>query len=249
MTSQQVYAGIHERARRYTDREHAGAALAEALAKYARPTTLVLGIPRGGVPVAAEIARRLGAELDVIVARKLGSPVSAELAIGAVTANGGRFLNEDVIRALSVSPAYVERITAVEREESRRREELFREGRARASLEGRTVILVDDGLATGSTMRAAIRAVRQGSPARLVVAIPVAPRETVAGLAREADEVVCPSQPEPFGAVGWYYDDFWPTADDEVVRLLRDRHVAGTDAGTPAASDQEHARAGLGARR
>jgi putative phosphoribosyl transferase len=173
------------------------------------------------VVLAAEVARRLGAELDVLVARKLGAPFSAELAIGAVTANGGRFLNEQAIRELPVSPSYLERITALEREEAKRREERFREGRPPAPVEGRTVVLVDDGLATGSTMLAAIRSVRPGNPARLIVAVPVAPPATVARLAREADEVVCPSQPEPFGAVGWSYDEFWPTSDEEVIRLLR----------------------------
>jgi predicted phosphoribosyltransferase len=191
--------------------------------------------------VAAEVARRLGTELDVLVARKLGAPFSAELAIGAVTANGGRFLNEQAIRELSVRPSYVARITALEREEAERREERFREGRPPAPVEGRTVVLVDDGLATGSTMVAAMRSVRTRKPARLIVAVPVAPAATVARLAREADEVVCPSQPEPFGAVGWSYDDFRPTSDEEVIRLLRTgREVR---AGTAPAPPKEALRA------
>jgi putative phosphoribosyl transferase len=205
----------------FKDRKEAGEVLAACLAAYQDKDGLVLGIPRGGVPVAAEVARGLNAEMDIIVARKLGSPVSAELAIGAVTANGGRFLNEEVIRELDVSDAYLARVTEAERAEAQRREERFRGSRPAPTLKDRIVILVDDGLATGATMRAAVRSVRKAMPARLVVAVPVAPPHTCAELRNEADEVVCPYQPEPFWAVGLFYRDFAPTEDSEVESILR----------------------------
>ena len=156
----------------FRDRSHAGAQLAAQMQAYRHQHPLVLGIPRGGVPVAAEVARRLDCELDVVVARKLGAPGYSELAIGAVTANGGRFLNEDVIRHLAVSHAYIEQVTEEQSAEARRREERFRGGRKAADVKGRVVIIVDDGLATGATMRAAVRSVRQWEPARVIVAVP-----------------------------------------------------------------------------
>jgi len=204
----------------FRDRRDAGDALAERLAVYRGRDVLVLGIPRGGVVVAAQVARRLDAELDVVVARKLGSPVSAELAIGAVTANGGRFLNEEAMRELSVSEPYLTAVTAVQMTEAREREARFRGGRGPLQVAGRTVILVDDGLATGATMRAAVRSVRQRAPVRLVVAVPVGSREACAALRGEADEVVCLDEPEFFGAVGSFYREFEPTQDEEVQRLL-----------------------------
>lgn len=206
---------------RYRDRIEAGAVLARHLEGYRGQRPVVLGIPRGGVPVAAEVARRLDGELDVVVARKLGAPRHEELAIGAVTADGGRFLNDDVIRALGVTDEYLSRVTEEQMREARSREQRFRGGRAPAPLAGRTVILVDDGLATGATMRAAVRAVRARAPARLVVAVPVGAASTCTTLAGESDEVVCPSQPEPFVAIGLHYLDFEQVGDDEVVALLR----------------------------
>jgi len=186
------------------------------------PGTLVLGIPRGGVVVAAEIARQLDAELDVVVARKLGAPMSEELAIGAVSANGGRYLNEDIIRELDVSPDYLATVTEREQAEARRREARFRGGRPAPRVAGRTVIVVDDGLATGATMYAAVRSVRQQSPARLVAAVPVGSREGCAVLRNEVDELVCLLAPDFFAAVGSFYLDFRPTEDAAVERLLKE---------------------------
>jgi putative phosphoribosyl transferase len=206
----------------FRDRCDAGQALAARLTQHRGRGVLVLGLPRGGVVVAAEVARALGAELDVLVARKLGSPGSAELAIGAVTANGGRFLNDDVIAALGVSEPYIAAVTGVQRAEARRREALFRGGRPAPRLDGRTVILVDDGLATGATMRAAVRSARQQAPERLIVAVPVGSREACAALRGEADEVVCLYEPPDFGAVGSWYHHFEQTEDEEVQRLLEE---------------------------
>ena len=210
----------------FRDRLDAGACLAECLAAYAGTGALVLAIPRGGVPVGAEVARRLGADLDVVVARKLGSPISPELAIGAVTANGGRFLNDEIIRSLDVSPAYLAAVTAREMAEARRREECFRGPHARSEVAGRIVIVVDDGLAPGATMRAAARSVRSRHPHRLVGAVPVGSREACTALEEEVDEVVCPYRPEPFFAVGVYYERFGPTEDAEVQRILQDAFAA-----------------------
>jgi predicted phosphoribosyltransferase len=209
------------RAPLFKDRKDAGEVLATCLAAYRDKDALVLGIPRGGVPVAVEVARGLNAEMDIIVARKLGSPVSAELAMGAVTANGGRYLNEEVIRELDVSGEYLARVTDEQMAEARRREARFRRSRPPPALRDRIVILVDDGLATGATMRAAVRSVRNAMPARLVVAVPVAPPTTCAELRREADEVVCPHQPAAFWAIGLFYQDFAPTEDSEVESLLQ----------------------------
>jgi putative phosphoribosyl transferase len=208
---------------RYRDREEAGAVLARSLGRYRGQQPMVLGIPRGGVPVAAAVARDLDGELDIVVARKLGAPGHEELAIGAVTADGGRFLNDDVIRALGVSDEYLQRVTAEQMREARSREQRFRAGRAPASLGGRTVILVDDGLATGATMRAAVRAVRARGPARLIAAVPVGSTEACEAIAAEVDQVVCPSRPEPFMAIGLHYVDFRQVDDGDVVGLLRKR--------------------------
>lgn len=209
----------------YRDRIEAGRVLGAHLAAYRGKGVLVLGIPRGGVPVAAEVARQLNAELDVVVARKLGTPGQPELAIGAVTANGGRFLNEELIRGLEVSDAYLAEVTAAEMAEARRREERFRGGRTAPNLAGRTIIIVDDGLATGATMRAAVRSVRKGEPERVVVAVPVGSRDACAELGREADEVVCPYQPYPFWAIGYFYLHFEPTEDIEVQDIIEEWHA------------------------
>jgi len=211
----------------FRDRQDAGEALAKRLERHRGTHALVLGLPRGGVPVAAQVARALDADLDVLVSRKLGSPVSAELAIGAVTANGGRFLNEDVLRMLNVSEAYLTAVTETQQAEARRREALFRGPRPAPVIAGRTVILVDDGLATGATMRAAVRSVRQQQPKRLVVAVPVGSREACAALRGEADDVVCLYEPKYFGAVGYYYEDFSQTEDSDVQTLLEEFAGAG----------------------
>jgi putative phosphoribosyl transferase len=206
----------------YRDRIDAGAALAKQLGAYHGPRVLVVGIPRGGVVVAAEVARLLEAELDVVVARKLGAPGRQEFAIGAVTADGGRFLNLDVIAELSVSEPYLEAVTRVQMTEARRREEWLRSLSPAAPIAGRTVILVDDGLATGATMRASARSLRQRQPARLVAAVPVGSRAACAALRPDVDEVVCLRQPEPFVAIRIYYHHFEPVEDEQVRELLRD---------------------------
>lgn len=220
----------------FRDRVDAGAQLAERLERYRGRDVLVLGIPRGGVPVAAEVARHLDADLDVVVARKLGAPFQPELAIGAVTANGGRYLNEALIQDTGITDEFLEAITTEEMAEARRREDRFRGNRPAARIEGRTVIVVDDGLATGATMRAAVRSVKSHKPARVVVAVPVGPPETCAALRTEADEVIAQYAPEPFLAVGVHYQDFRPTEEHEVEQLLlanrqgRRRRTATQDA-------------------
>ena len=212
----------------FRDRAEAGRALAERLSAYRGPDVLVLGIPRGGVVVAAEIARRLEAQLDILVARKLGAPGSPELAAGAVTADGGRFLNDEIILMLGVSQSYLDELTATEMAEARRREEWFRNQRPAAPIAGRPVILVDDGLATGATTRAAVRSARKHQPARVIVAAPVGAREACLMLRQEADEVVCPYQPDPFGAVGFFYLHFEQVEDAQVRLLLDEAHAAHT---------------------
>jgi putative phosphoribosyl transferase len=206
--------------RRFHDREDAGRFLAEALAPYRSRNPLVLGIPRGGVVVAAEVARRLDAEMDVLVARKLGAPGHPELAIGAVTADGGRWLNGSIVSALGVDPAYLDDVTRAEMAEAHSREERFRGVRPPPVVRGRVVILVDDGFATGATVRAAARALRRKKPALLVLAAPVGAPDTCRELLAEADAVVCPLQPSPFHAVGIFYERFDQTEDAEVSALL-----------------------------
>lgn len=210
----------------FRDRSEAGARLGERLATYRGRRALVLGIPRGGVPVAAAVARALEADLDVLVARKLGSPISAELAIGAVTADGGRYLNEGMLRDLGIAGDYVESATTRARAEAARRESRYRGGARPLEIAGRVVILVDDGLATGATMIAAARSVRTHKPERLIIAVPVGSAGACAQLMREAEEVVRLASPEPFWAVGVYYRDFSQTEDDEVERLLREARGA-----------------------
>jgi len=205
----------------FHDRRHAGRVLGRQLAQYARdPRVVVLALPRGGVPVAFEIARALDAPLDVFLVRKLGVPGHEELAMGAIATGGTRVLNDDVIEALEISRADIEAAAARELRELARREAAYRDGRSPIPVRGRIVLLVDDGLATGSSMRAAAQALRALGPARIVVAVPAAAAETCGDLAREVDEVVCAITPEPFHAVGLWYDDFAQTTDDEVRSLL-----------------------------
>ena len=205
----------------FRNRTNAGQALAERLAAYAgRPNLRVLGLPRGGIPVAFEVAQRLGAPLDVFVVRKLGVPGQEELAMGAIATGGVRVVNQDVVAALGLSKATLDRVAEAENAELVRREVAYRGSRPPLDVRGATVILVDDGLATGSTMRAAVAAIRQQQPARVVVAVPVAAPSTRDELAREVDEIVCLATPEPFLAVGRFYDDFAQTSDGEVNDLL-----------------------------
>jgi predicted phosphoribosyltransferase len=205
----------------YRDRAEGGQALAAALAEYAdRPDVLVLALPRGGVPVGFEVARALRAPLDVFLVRKLGVPGHEELAMGAMASGGVRVLNRDVVDALMIPDRVIDAVTASEEQELARRERAYRDDRPPPRARDRTVILVDDGLATGSTMRAAVAALRQQGPRRIVVAVPVAAPETLEVLRLEAGEAVSPLTPEPFYAVGLWYDDFSPTTDEDVTALL-----------------------------
>jgi putative phosphoribosyl transferase len=207
--------------RRFRDRTEAGRLLAERLRAYAgRNDVLVLALPRGGVPVAYEVAKELGAPLDVFVVRKLGVPGHEELAMGAVASGGLIVLDEGLVRALGVPEAELRRVVERELRELERRDAAYRGRREPPDLQGKTVILVDDGLATGSTMRAAALAVRRLSPARVVVAVPVAAEETCDEFRDVVDEVVCHLTPKPFQAVGLWYEDFSQTTDDEVRELL-----------------------------
>ena len=205
----------------FEDRIDAGEHLAERLGTYrARNDVVVLALPRGGVPIASEVARVLGVPFDVIVVRKLGVPGHEELAMGAIAAGGVRLVNHDVVDALRIPDSVLDSVAMQEAVELDRREQLYRGGRAPLGLTGKIVIVVDDGLATGSTMRAAVMAARQQKPARVIVAVPVGAPSTCAELAREADEVVCLRTPDPFVAVGLWYRDFTPTSDNEVRSLL-----------------------------
>ncbi len=206
---------------KFRDRAQAGQILAEKLeGRLTGADSIVLALPRGGVPVAAEVARRLGAPLDIFLVRKLGAPGHEELAIGAIASGGEPFLNQDLIAALHLSPTQVEKIIARENAELRHRERLLGSGSVALNVRGRQVILVDDGLATGASMRAAVEAVRQMRPSRLIVAVPVASRETCEEFESLADEVVCVQTPAGFRAVGQWYEDFSQTTDEEVRAAL-----------------------------
>jgi putative phosphoribosyl transferase len=208
----------------FADRREAGRALADRLADLAnRNDIVVLALPRGGVPVAFEVARALHAPLDVFLVRKLGVPGHEELAMGAIASGGIRVLNEDVVRWYGIPAPIIDDVAQREQAELERRELAYREGREPIDVSGRTVLIVDDGLATGSSMRAAVRAVRTRQPARVVVAVPVGAPDTCRELSETADEVVCARTPEPFSAVGLWYHDFSQTTDEEVRELLHEQ--------------------------
>ncbi len=208
-------------ARQFENRKVAGRELAETLQSYAdREDLLILALPRGGVPVGFEVAKALDAPLDVFLVRKLGAPGREELAVGAIASGGVRVLNRDVIRSLGVTEEEIERVAERERRELQRREESYRGARAELRVKGRPVILVDDGLATGATMRAAVEALKEQEPAEIIVAVPTAPPETCAEFEGEVEAVHCLTTPTPFFGVGGAYRDFSQTTDQEVRELL-----------------------------
>ena len=214
--------------RLFRDRTEAGYLLANELKRYQnRENVLVLALPRGGVPVGFEVAQALHAPLDVFVVRKLGVPGHEELAMGAIASGGVRVLNEEVVNELQISGATIEAVAAKEREELKRRELLYRGHNVPPDIHRKTIILVDDGIATGSTMRAAIGAIKQQKPARLVVAAPTGAASSCAEIETQVDELVCLMTPRDFYAVGQWYENFSQTSDEEVARLLEEsRHVA-----------------------
>lgn len=213
---------------RFADRVDAGRRLAEVLGDYqGRGDLVVYGLPRGGVPVAAEVARALDAPLDVLIVRKLGVPGQPELAMGAVASGGVRVLNEEVLRQINVTEEQVDRITEEQRREVREREERFRGDAEVPEVEGKTALVIDDGIATGSTMRASIEALRELGPERIVVAVPIASHSACNDMEKLADEIVCLETPNPFHAVGAWYDNFDQTTDSEVRRLLQQARDIG----------------------
>lgn len=217
----------------FKDRTDAGRQLAAKLAAYVdRPDVLVLALPRGGVPVAFEVARELRAPLDVFLVRKLGVPGHEELAMGAIATGGVRVLNTGVVGQLGISEEVLDAVAAEELRELERRERAYRGDRPAPEVRGRTVILVDDGLATGSTMRAAVTALRRQEPERLIVAVPVGSPETCAEFEEETDETVCAQTPRPFRAVGMWYEDFSQTTDEEVHELLEQTAAGAEPAST-----------------
>jgi putative phosphoribosyl transferase len=220
----------------FADRREAGQRLAEKLVHYlGNDDVIVLALPRGGVPVGYEVAQVLKAPLDVFVVRKLGVPGHEELAMGAIAPSGIRVLNDEIVSGLALPSDVIDAVTAKEEKELLRRERLYRGGRPQLQMNGRTIILVDDGLATGSTMRAAILALRENHAARIVAAVPVGSPDTCDAIRADADEVVCATTPEPFFGVGQWYEDFSQTSDDEVRALLARSQLK------PAASEEESA--------
>jgi predicted phosphoribosyltransferase len=210
----------------FRNRSEAGRRLADWLADLAGPDVVVFALPRGGVPVGFEIARRLGAPLDVFLVRKLGAPGQPELAMGAIATGGVRVMNDNVVRSLSIPPELVEEVAEREQRELRRRQEAYRGERPEVDVRGRTVILVDDGLATGATMKAAVRALRLQGPSKVIVAVGTSPPETAAEMRGLVDRFVCPLTPRPFFGVGGSYVDFSQTSDAEVRRLLEEARGA-----------------------
>lgn len=207
----------------FENRRDAGQKLAQRLLKFAhQPQVIVLGLPRGGVPVAFEVAKALHAPLDIFLVRKLGVPGHEELAMGAIASGGVRVLNQSLIRSLEIPPQVIAVITQQEQQELERREQAYRGNRPKPNLLHRTVLLVDDGLATGASMRAAVVALREQHPARIVVAVPTAAPEACAEFAKIVDEMICAETPDPFWGVGMWYYDFSPTSDEEVSALLEE---------------------------
>ena len=223
----------------FRDRREAGRRLAERLSGLRASSPLVLGLPRGGVPVASEVAKALRAPLDILVVRKLGVPFQPELGMGAVGEDGVRVLNADVLRQARVTESQLAQVEARERAEVEERAARLRGGRPAIPLQARTVVIVDDGLATGGTARAAVRVARERGAARVILAVPVAPPETVAALRRDADDVVAVETPEPFFAIGGWYSDFSPTSDDEVIALLTQGGAAREVGGGVRGADRE----------
>jgi putative phosphoribosyl transferase len=206
----------------FQDRADAGKKLAERVARSVAATDpLVLALPRGGVPVAFEVARKLQAELDIFLVRKLGLPGQEELAVGAIASGNVRVLNEDLVQELQLSPSLIDQIAFREQRELNRREQLYRQGRPAQPVEGRTIILVDDGLATGASMKAAAQALRLQAPRRIIVAVPVAAAEVCEEFRSYVDNVICDHTPSPFRAVGIWYQNFSQTTDDDVQSLLK----------------------------
>jgi predicted phosphoribosyltransferase len=229
----------------FHDRAEAGRELAAHLTAYTdRPDVLVLALPRGGVPVAYEVARALRAPLDVFLVRKLGVPGQEELAMGALATGGVLVLNDEVVQALGIPDWTIDEVARQEERELRRREQSYRGGRPPPDPRGRTVILIDDGLATGSTMRAAVAALRRQEPARIVVAVPIGAADTCADFQAAADEVVCARTPEPFHSVGLWYDDFSQTTDEEVHDLLERASKTAERSGNPEISEVPSSRGG-----
>ncbi len=217
---------------RFRDRVHAGQYLAERLPRYARAAdAVVLGLPRGGVVVAAEVARNLRLPLDVFLVRKLGVPGYEELAMGAIASGGVRVMNDEVLRQINITASAIEAVAEKEERELLRREEAYRGNRPRRDMKGLTVILIDDGLATGATMRAAVMALRRQEPGRIVVAVPTAAQDTCDEFRAEVAEVICGITPTPFRAVGLWYEDFPQTTDEEVQQLLKTARRAEEEKG------------------
>ena len=220
----------------FRDRSDAGRKLAKALAAYKREKPVILALPRGGVPVAAEVAAVLNAPLDLILVRKIGTPMQPELAIGAVVDGGQPIVvrNEDISQLVGVSEIEFKEICAAELAEIERRRERYLGDRTRVEVRGRVTIVIDDGIATGATTRAALRATRMRNPQKLVLAVPVAPTEALVEMRQEADDVVCLEAHERFRAIGWFYEDFSPVADQQVIDALK-RFAPATVANKPAA--------------
>jgi putative phosphoribosyl transferase len=216
----------------YKNRSEAGKKLAAKLHVYAnRPDVIILGLPRGGIPVAFEVATKLGLPLDVFVVRKLGVPGHEELAMGAIASGGVKVLNQDIVQGLNISRDAIESVANKQNEELKRREQLYRGNHPHLDVKNLTVILVDDGLATGATMRAAVQALRKQKPVGIIVAVPAAAPEACEELGEEADDIICAITPDPFFSVGSWYEDFSQTTDDEVRQLLKIAHEAEKNMG------------------